>query len=192
MKSVLSRKFASLALGTFAAAALCAAPLFAADYKPADNAALVKLLPSAKHTLAEVIGVATKGGETAIEAKLEAEDGKLMIGVYTSVKGLGVDAEADTFKEYAGIATEAAWKAEVETFADAEHIARSAQYHALLAQTKHTLLEMIAKAEKDRPGKAFEAKAVLEGRKPMFSVLVAHDGTSSRLLYDLVTGAAVK
>ena len=166
-----------------------ALPATAADYKAEDYAALLKALPSAKHNLVEVIGEVTKGGEVAIEAKFEMDKTDLMVGAYTSEKGLAADAEHNVFKEYNGVSTGAAWKAEIEVFKDFGHIARSAQYHTLLSITKLKLLDIIAKAANDRPGTVFEIKALVENGAAIFSVLVAHDGTMSRVTYDLVTGS---
>ena len=136
MKSAILRRGLRPALAALAFVFL-ALPATAADYKAEDYAALLKALPSAKHNLVEVIGEVTKGGEVAIEAKFELDKTDLMVGAYTSEKGLAAD----------------------------------------------------AKAANDRPGTVFEIKALVENGAAIFSVLVAHDGTMSRVTYDLVTGS---
>lgn len=178
------RRFCTAALAALAAA-FFALPAAAAD----DAAALLKALPSAKHSLVQVITEVSKGGEVAIEAKYELEKGKLLVGAYTAVKGIGIDAERNSFKEYNGVSTDATWKPKTEVFKDAEHLKRSAQYATLLSLTKVTLLSIAAKAAADRPGTVFEIKPVIENGTPLFAVRVAHDGTMTKLTYDLVTGA---
>jgi len=59
----------------------------------ADQAALIKALPGAKHTLLQGIAQVAKGTEVPTEAKYEMEDGKLMLTVYTSGKGFDTPAE---------------------------------------------------------------------------------------------------
>jgi hypothetical protein len=54
--------------------------------------------------------------------------------------------------------------------------------------TKLSLLDIIAKAQKDQPGTVFEVKPIVEDGRPIFSVLVAEDGDFHRLRYDLVSG----
>jgi uncharacterized membrane protein YkoI len=158
------------------------------EYEAEDYAPLLKELPQAKHGLTDVISEVSKGPETAIKSKFEMEDGKLLVGVYPAEKGLGVDAENNVFKEYNGAASEAKWTPEEEVFKDFEHIARSAQYETLLSMTKLSLLDIIAKAQKDQPGTVFEVKPIVEDGRPIFSVMVAEDGNFHRLRYDLVSG----
>jgi hypothetical protein len=167
------------------AVACFAWPAAAAD----DDAALLKALPNAKHSLVQIIADVSKGGEVPIEAKYEMDKGKLLVGAYTAVKGIGIDAERNSFKEYNGVSTETNWKPKTEVFKDAEHLKRSAQYATLLSLTKVTLLSIATKAAADRPGTVFEIKPVIENGASLFAVRVAHDGTTTRLTYDLVTGA---
>ena len=95
----------------------------------ADQAALIKAISGAKITLAQGIAQVAKGSEVPTEAKYEMEDGKLMLSVYTSAKGLDTPAEDNSFNEYSGDASAAGWSPKKEVFADLKHIARSAQYH---------------------------------------------------------------
>ena len=108
----------------------------AAWSEDADQAALIKAISGAKITLLQGIAQVAKGTEVPTEAKYEMEDGKLMLSVYTSAKGFDTAAEDNSFNEYGGDATAAAWTPKKEVFTDLKHIARSAQYHTLLSMTK--------------------------------------------------------
>src|SRR5262249_49630516 len=105
----------------------------------ADHAALIKALPDARLSLLQGIAQVAKGTEVPIEAKFEMANGKLMLSIYTSAKGLDTAAENNSFNEYIGDVTTTTWTPEKEVFADLKHIARSAQYHALLSMTKVTI-----------------------------------------------------
>src|SRR5262245_49198177 len=111
----------------------------------ADQAALIKALPDARLSLLQGIAQVAKGTEVPIEAKYEMANGKLMLSIYTSAKGLDTAAENNSFNEYIGDVTTTTWTPEKEVFADLKHIARSAQYHALLSMTKVTIPAIIEK-----------------------------------------------
>ena len=98
-----------------------------------DQAALIKALDGAKLTLLQGIAQVAKGTEVPIEAKYQMVRGKLMLSIYTSAKGFDTAAEDNSFNEYIGDVTTAGWAPKKEVFADLKHIARSAQYHALLS-----------------------------------------------------------
>ena len=112
----------------------------------ADQAALIKALGGAKLTLLQGIAQVAKGTEVPIEAKYEMAHGKLMLSIYTSAKGFDTAAEDNSFNEYIGDVTTATWTPKKEVFADLKHIARSAQYHALLSMTKVSIPTIIQKA----------------------------------------------
>src|SRR5262245_34418090 len=111
-----------------------------------DEATLVKALSGAKLTLTDGIAQVAKGTEVPIEAKYEMADGKLMLSIYTSAKGFDTAAEDNSFNEYIGDVTTPTWTPKKEVFADLKHIARSAQYHALLSMTKVSIPAIIQKA----------------------------------------------
>src|SRR5262245_46961102 len=92
-----------------------------------EEDALLKALPKSKHSLADGVQQVSKSPETAISAKFELEEeegedkekeknekeeegGELSLSVYTAEKGLGVDAEHNVLKEYAGGPEAALWK----------------------------------------------------------------------------------
>src|SRR5262249_52426065 len=112
----------------------------------AEDEELLKALAGAKITLLQGIAQVAKGTEVPTEAKYEMDKGKLALTVYTSKKGFDTAAEDNSFNEYGGDATAAAWTPEKEVFADLKHIARSAQYHTLLSMTKVTIPDVIRKA----------------------------------------------
>jgi hypothetical protein len=152
----------------------------------ADQAALIKAIAGAKVTLLQGIAQAAKGTEVPTEAKYEMEDGKLMLSVYTSAKGFDTAAEDNSFNEYGGEATAAAWAPKKEVFIDLKHIARSAQHHTLLSMTKMTIPEIIQKASAD--GIVFSIKEKVRNGKPVFEVMTANGNMVKTTFYDLVTG----
>jgi len=154
--------------------------------------AVLKALPTSKHTLAEGIQQVSKGSEAAISAKFEVEDGKLSLSVYTAGKGLGVPAEKNALQEYAGSPEAAAWKPEVEVFKDVEHVARSAEQLTLMSLGSTSLADLVKKAEKDHPGTVYSVTPVIRDRKAAVVVLVAEKDKSTELLYDLASGAPLK
>ena len=152
----------------------------------ADQAALIKALPGAKHSLLQGIAQVAKGSEVPIEAKYEMDGGKLMLSIYTSAKGFDTAAEDNSFNEYKGDATTATWAPDKEVFADLKHIARSAQYHTLLSMTKVTLPAIIQKASAQ--GTVFSVKEKIHNGKPVFEVMTAQGNNAKTTYYDLVTG----
>ena len=152
----------------------------------ADQAALIKALPSAKLTLLQGIAQVAKGTEVPTEAKYEMSDGKLMLSIYTSAKGFDTAAEDNSFNEYIGDATTATWSPKKEVFADLKHIARSAQYHALLSMTKVAIPAIIQKASAQ--GTVLSVKEKIRGSKPVFEVMVVQGNSIKPTFYDLISG----
>jgi hypothetical protein len=161
------------------------ASTMAARAEDADQA-LIKALAGAKITLLQGIAQVAKGPEVPTEAKYEMDKGKLALTVYTSSKGFDTAAEDNSFNEYGGDATAAAWKPDKEVFADLKHIARSAQYHTLLSMTKMTIPAIIQKAAP--LGTVFSVKEKVRNGKPVFEVMTAQGGTAKTTYYDLLTG----
>jgi len=155
----------------------------------ADQAALIKALSGAKHSLAQGIAQVAKGTEVPTEAKYEMEDGKLMLTVYTSGKGFDTPAESNSFNEYGGEATAATWAPKKEVFTDLEHIARSAQYHTLLSMTKVTVPAIIQKAAPQ--GTVVSVKEKVRNGKPMFEVMTVQGNAMKTTYYDLISGEPV-
>jgi len=152
----------------------------------ADNAALIKALPSAKLTLVQGIAQVAKGTEVPIEAKYEMSDGKLMMSIYTSAKGFDTAAEDNSFNEYIGDVTTTTWTPKKEVFADLKHIARSAQYHALLSMTKVAIPAIIQKASAQ--GTVLSVKEKIRSGKPVFEAMVVQGNTVKAIFYDLNNG----
>jgi len=153
---------------------------------------VVKALSQSKHTLADGMQQVSKSSEVAISAKFEMEDGKLSLSVYTAEKGLGVAAEKNVLKEYAGDPSAEAWKPEAEVFKDVEHVARSAEQLTLTALSPISLADIARKAAKDHPGTVYSITPELRDRKPIFAVLVADKDKSVEVAYDLMTGETAK
>jgi hypothetical protein len=152
-----------------------------------DDAALIKSLSGAKLTLTDGIAQVAKGTEVPIEAKYEMSDGKLMLSIYTSAKGFDTAAEDNSFNEYIGDVTAPTWTPKKEVFSDLKHIARSAQYHALLSMTKVGIPAIIQKASAQ--GKVVSVKEKIHGGKPVFEVMTVQGTAIKPIFYDLVTGA---
>ena len=148
-----------------------------------DYSALLKVLPNSKHTLSDGIRQATKSPEIPISAKFELDhSGKLSLSVYTAEKGLTSDAEHNVLKELSGSPEEAEWKPEVEVFNDPEHLKRSAQQMTLMALSQMSLMDVIAKAQKQQKGTVFSVTPVILNRQPKFAVLVADNGNVKKLI----------
>jgi hypothetical protein len=162
---------------------------FAARAEEGGQAALLKALGDAKLTLAQGIAQVAKGTEVPTEAKYEMDGGKLMLTVYTSAKGFDTPAEDNSFNEYGGDATTAAWAPKKEVFADLKHIARAAQYHTLLSMTKMTIPAIIQKASAQ--GTVFSVKEKVRNGKPVFEVMTARGNTAKTSYYDLLTGKPI-
>jgi len=154
---------------------------------------LLKVLPNSKQQLADGIHQATKATEVPISAKFELDDnGKLSLSVYTAEKGLASDAENNVLKELSGSPESAQWSPEAEVFKDAEHLKRSAEQQTLMALSTFSLLDIIARAEKEQRGRVFSITPVVHDRKAEFVVLVADRDKVNELVYDIMTGKAVK
>jgi hypothetical protein len=150
-----------------------------------DQPALIKALEGAKLTLLQ--GIAQVAGtEVPIEAKYQMVRGKLMLSIYTSAKGFDTAAEDNSFNEYIGDVTTANWTPKKDVFADLKHIARSAQYHALLSMTKVRIPTIIQKASAQ--GTVLAVREKIRGGKPVFEVMVVQDNTIRPTFYDLATG----
>src|SRR5262245_489161 len=152
----------------------------------ADQAALIKALGGAKLSLLQGIAQVAKGTEVPIEAKYELADGKLMLSIYTSAKGFDTAAEDNSFNEYIGDVTAPAWNPQKEVFADLKHIARSAQYHALLSMTKVSIPAIIQKAAGQ--GTVLSVKEKIRGSKAVFEVMVVQGNSIKPTFYDLTSG----
>src|SRR4051794_14367485 len=80
-----------------------------------DDLALCQEITKTQASLSEGILKAAKS-EAPISAKFEFDDhGKLSLSVYTAAKGVGIDAESNVLKEWAG-SPEGGWSPKAETF----------------------------------------------------------------------------
>jgi hypothetical protein len=149
---------------------------------------LLKALAGSKHSLEEGIRQLTRDSEVAISGKFEMEDGHLSLSIYTAEKGLGVDAEGNVLKEFAGSPEAAEWKPKSEVFKDVPHVSRASTQLTIMSVSRFSLLDILAKAKKDQAGTVYSISPVLRDRKPVFVVLVASGGKSVELTYDANTG----
>jgi hypothetical protein len=116
--------------------------------------------------------------------------GKLMLSIYTSAKGFDTAAEDNSFNEYIGDVTTQTWTPEKEVFADLKHIARSAQYHALLSMTDVSIPTIIQKASAQ--GTVVAVREKIRSGKPVFEVMVVQDNAIRPTLYELTTGEPIE
>ncbi len=156
----------------------------------ADRAELIKELPAAKLSLRQGIAQVAQGTEVPIEAKYEMVHGKLMLSIYTSAKGFDTAAEDNSVNEYIGDVTTQTWTPEKEVFADLKHIARSAQYHALLSMTDVSIPTIIQKASAQ--GTVVAVREKIRSGKPVFEVMVVQDNAIRPTLYELTTGEPIE
>jgi hypothetical protein len=153
---------------------------------------LLKALAGSKHSLEEGVKQLTKDSEVAISAKFEMEDGHLSLSVYTAEKGLGVDAERNVLKEFAGSPEAAEWKPQAEVFKDVPHVSRASTQLTIMSTSRFSLLDILGKAGKDQAGTVYSIAPVLRDRKAVFVVLVAGGGKSVELSYDAATGERIQ
>ncbi len=150
------------------------------EYQASD--ALLKALPSSKHTLADGISQAAQGGEKAVSAKFEMDDGKLSLSVYTA------DAANNTFKEVAGDAEAATWSPQAEVIKEGEDLQNAKEQLKVLTGSKFSLLDFIAKAQKDQPGTVLSAIPEVEGGKSVCEVRIVSQGKVIEIHYDVTSG----
>jgi hypothetical protein len=81
-------------------------------------------------------------------------------------------AEDNSFNEYIGDATTQTWTPKKDVFADLKHIARSAQYHALLSMSKVSIPTIIQKASAQ--GTVLSVREKIRGGKPVFEVILSY------------------
>jgi hypothetical protein len=160
--------------------------------QPPQDPDLLKTLPTSKISLRDGVQQLSKGSEVPISAKFEIEDGVFQLSVYAAGKGVCEPADHNELKEYAGDPKAATWQPKAEVFSDVEHVARSAQQMTLLAVSQCTLLDVLAKAEKEQTGVVYSIAPILSDRKPRFRLLFADQGKTRELIYDAVTREVVK
>src|SRR3989441_11325710 len=164
--------------------AIAALPAARAD-ESKDTQALLEALGKSKHTLANGMRQAAKGGAVPISAKFELEDGKLSLSVYTAEKGLSVIPEKNVLQELSGRPEQGKWEPKVEVFKDVPHVARSSQQLTLMALGKTSLVQIIERVEKSQSGTVFSVTPVIRNHKPVAEVLVTDKGKVTRLMQPL-------
>jgi uncharacterized membrane protein YkoI len=142
-----------------------------------DDDALLPKLKTSKHTLVEGIQATQAENGTAISAKLEFEDGKLWLSVYTAKSGLEKDAEHNVLMELKGDATAAKWQPKAEVFEDKAHLARSAMQLTAIQTTTLTLEDVIKKVDAQKKGTVYSVIPGVRDGKTVFNVsVVTKDG----------------
>ncbi|HWL86851.1 MAG TPA: hypothetical protein VNO21_13670 [Polyangiaceae bacterium] len=171
-------------------AALVVAALFVARTGKAggeDDATAAKVKTS-KHTLLEGVQSAQKGNGAAISAKIEFEDGKLQLSVYTAKAGLEKDAEHNVLIELQGETTSAKWDPKTEVFEDREHLGRASAQLTALQTASISLEDAIKKASALKKGSVFSAIPSVKDGKSVVVVLIATPaGKSLHVVIDETT-----
>jgi hypothetical protein len=163
-------------------------PALSAENFLADAPKIVADFSNAPITLADAISQVAKDGKLATQAKFEpGAGGKLLLSVYTSDKGKAVDAEHNVLAEHVGGFTGDKWEPKSKVFDDVEHVARSAEFHALMTLSPHSLQDIAKRAESE--GKVMWVQPVIRDNKPEFDVGVVKGTQVVQVRYDLMTGA---
>ena len=158
-----------------------------------EDAETVKRLGESRHSLVEGITQAERTNGVAISAKLEFEDGKLWLSVYTAKDGREKDAEHNTLLELKGEASAPEWKPNTEVFEDKKHLTRSAMQLTLLQLSKMRLEDTIKRASAAQKGTAYSAIPAVKSGKPVVVVLFATpDGKTVAVDIDVQTGNETK
>lgn len=161
--------------------------VYAADAAAKTQADLLSAIPKSKLSLSDGIRQATHAGETALSAKFEFDDaGKLSLSVYVAGKGTSVAADSNVLKELAGDPTGNKWTPQTEVFADAPHVARSAQQLTLVAIGHTDLIKVIDRAQREHGGKVYAITPVMVKDVPKIAVSIINAGRSTDYTYDLM------
>src|SRR5205823_6560151 len=89
----------------------------ATDQRTPELGADLSVLNSSKISMSQGIAQIEAANGPVIEAKFElGDDGKLSLSVYPAGKGLGMDAERNTFFEASGDPTASVWKPSLSEF----------------------------------------------------------------------------
>lgn len=155
---------------------------------PADVAALLALLPSARIDLEQGIVQAERQGALAISAKFELHEGHLSLSVYTAKQGIAADAEHNVLAELSGDPTQPSWQPREEIFADPKHLTRASYHLTLVQRSKLALTQAIAKALAKQPGQVYSIEPGIHERSPIFHVLIATSG-GGHVNVDVESGA---
>ena len=164
--------------------AIAALPAARADDSK-DTQALIEAWGKSKHTLADGMRQAAKGGAVPISAKFELEDGKLSLSVYTAGKGLSVPPEQNVLQELSGSPEGEKWTPSVEVFKDVPHVARSSAQLTLLALGNHSLADIIARAQKVQSGTVFSVTPMIRDHTAVTEVLMSDHGKVQKVLLPL-------
>jgi len=156
-----------------------------------DHAAVLRGLPTARHSLLDGIRAVTTAHAVAISAQFEDGGKGLTLSVCTAGNGLVADAEHNVLQEHAGDATAAEWKPTTKVFEDRAHVGRAAEQLTLMRQTKVTLVEVILKAGTIPGATVFSATPAVRDGRGLFVVLAAVAGEVVPLTLDLMTGDPV-
>jgi hypothetical protein len=174
------------------AAAIFTTGLFVSDFsfagEDADQAALLQALANSKLTLADGLKQAAKGSAAPISAKFEFDDNKhLSLSVYVAEKGLGVDSEHNVLQELSGSPEKAPWVPEAEVFKDVPHVARASEQLTVTALSKHSLLDVVSRAQKAHAGSVVSITPAIHGKRPVYVVGISQKGKLVEYTYDAIT-----
>jgi hypothetical protein len=144
---------------------------FAGDHDPKH---IIPLLGEAKMSLLEGIEFAEKVSGVATSAKFEiADDGKLVLSVYTVPEGLDGEPEKATLSELSGVVTDSPFKYQVEVFADKAHIARAAVHMTLFQLSCLNLKDVIHRALSVKKGTVIDVRnPKVDAGRPVASVII--------------------
>jgi hypothetical protein len=143
----------------------------------------LRILKSAKLTMAQGVALASKTGPV-IEAKFEiGDDKKLSLSLYPAGKDASFDAERNVFQELAGDPTVTPFQTNLEVFADQEHLTRSARDLTLLQLSSITLADAVYEGAEDG-GTVYWAIPTIRRGRAGFGVYSAYGAKSKYRFID--------
>jgi hypothetical protein len=115
----------------------------------------------------------------------------LILSVYTTPEGLGVEPEKATLTEISGVVTESPSKPIVEVFTDKEHIARASVHMTMFQLSRFSLKQVIKIALTRVCGTPIDVRNPrVRNHRPIADVVVVDDRTEdvSTVTVDLLNG----
>lgn len=173
------------------AASLAARSAGAGPVEANAHAAVLRALPSAKHSLLDGVRSASKDGAVAISARFEREDNGLRLSIHTARNGLAADAEYNLIEEHAGDPTAHEWRPSTRVVPDRAHVARASEQLTLMRLTKLSLADVIQKSSSVPGATVFSVTPILREGRGIFVLLAAVGEEVVTVSLDLVSGEPV-
>ncbi|MBX3233615.1 MAG: hypothetical protein KIT84_11475 [Labilithrix sp.] len=157
----------------------------ATDQRVPELGADLTVVRQSKISMADAVRkVGTENGPV-IEAKFElGHDGKLALSLYPVGAGLALDSERNVFQELAGDPTATAFRGDLSTFEDDEHVLRSSRDLMLVQLSRLGVADAVAAASS--MGKVFWAIPTIRNHRAGYGVYALTP--SGRQAYRFIDG----